>query len=173
MSNKPTFKLQPNEQVLLEIQPDQKIAVYWLLKKWTFWPIAIAIVYVLLASGTLPHTAHPLFAAILITILIMAAAWLWINFLRQWQWYIITNQRCILYWGFLTLQKKIVPHSKIVDIDMQQTIFERLLGIGSVALNVPSIAISAKGQQQNLLILYGLQKATCEQVINTISSSGA
>ena len=173
VSTKPKFKLNTNEQVLLEVQPDRKIAAYWLLKKSFVWAMILIVGYIGFAHGIFAYTDKPILTTVLILILILAGCWLWINFLRQWQWYIITNQRCILYWGFLTINKKLIPHDRIVDIDMQQSLLERLLGIGSVTLNVPSISLNTKGKQQNLLILAGLPKETCEQVLALIGNRGA
>lgn len=166
---KPQLTLQANETILLEVQPDRKIVVYWLLTRWYLWVMVFLVANVLIMIGVIRDAGYPTATAIALTLIAMILGGLWINYARTWHWYILTTQRCLVYRGFISVQKRLIPYSRIVDTDVAQSPIERLLGLGSVRLNVPSFTVTGSGQQSNLTVLMGIPIDQCEQILATIS----
>lgn len=49
--------------------------------------------------------------------------------------YVLTNQRCIIYTGFIGNNKNIIPYNRIADVNLRQNTFEAIFGIVTVIIN--------------------------------------
>ena len=46
--------------------------------------------------------------------------------------YIFTDQRCIIYSGFVSVTKRVIPYNRIVVVDIQQSTIQALLGLSTI-----------------------------------------
>jgi len=88
---------------------------------------------------------------IVVSIVVLPLFYLWVKSLQ----YIIGNERIIIKKGFITKIEQNIPFKSVTDFMLQRTIFDRILGIGS-------IRVQTAGQNMNSVsgfegILHGIK----------------
>jgi uncharacterized membrane protein YdbT with pleckstrin-like domain len=74
--------------------------------------------------------------------------------------YCITNQRCIFEGGIIIRRKRSVPYHKITDVEINQNIIERGLGISSLKVFTPGTGSAGMpGFEKAEIAFYGLKDA--------------
>lgn len=81
-------------------------------------------------------------------------AWLWINRLE----YVIHDDRVRILKGILTKTKQNIPFRAITDFALQRTIFDRLLGIGSINIQTAGQSGDGTGYEGRLVGLVEYEK---------------
>jgi uncharacterized membrane protein YdbT with pleckstrin-like domain len=122
----PTKLLIPNEEVVLDLRP------HW----WFLTPRALLAV-VLLVVGFVAY-ANDVWGPIeglLGIVLLVAVVWFLMR-LAKWATteFVLTNKRVIYRYGVFAKNGKEIPLDKINTVFFDQTIFERMIGCGTVAM---------------------------------------
>jgi len=167
------IKLQEAENILFEGKPENKIFAMWFFTKvipgciiasfitffasmflWTF--------FVAMPAGKedIPFPAH-----ILKIVFTLAPVWFVILLfyyykLKDTFQYCITNQRCVFSGGIMVKRSRNVPYHKITDVEINQNIIERILGIYSLKIFTPGTgSVGLPGFEKAEIIFYGLEDA--------------
>ncbi|UCH11173.1 MAG: PH domain-containing protein [Fidelibacterota bacterium] len=139
----------------MTLQPDRKLLTKYTLILWT---ITGATVLTAALIHLLIHLLHgdPLAAQIIwiisaASLLVMwVTAWpllrLWVNNLA----YVILDDRITIHKGILTKTKQNIPYRSVTDFILQRTIYDRLLGIGSVKIQTAGQSHSPTGYEGHL-----------------------
>jgi uncharacterized membrane protein YdbT with pleckstrin-like domain len=105
---------------------------------------ALALVLLSLATGfgaaVMPETARPVSQLVVALVgLVLVIWWVVLPFLRWWTTtYTVTNRRLIMRSGILTRVGKDMPLMRINDVSYQRSLFDRMLGCGT--LNIQTAA---------------------------------
>jgi uncharacterized membrane protein YdbT with pleckstrin-like domain len=127
--------LNDNEQIVLDLQP------HWAQ---LFWPIAAfvgAVVVTVAVTTELDNTAA-LYALLLVCL--VAGLWLLVRY-SKWRTtnFVVTTDRLIYRYGLLAKHGKEIPLDRVNDIGFHQSVFERLIGAGSLTIE----SAGERGQQ--------------------------
>jgi membrane protein YdbS with pleckstrin-like domain len=85
----------------------------------------------------------------------------------QKHWYFITNERCINFAGFWGINKQIILFSNIVDVNVRQNPLETLLGLSSVTVDTPGLAVTGR-RSRGSIIIAGLTAESAEKISHLI-----
>ena len=140
---KPKIMLHEGEEILFEERPSDKyIKVLFLSRAWHLLCFAIIIVVALAYhSKDLNLSAGvgilPTVIGVIIVILLVVLAGLYYlsKAAMKRHWYFLTNQRIILYSGFISINKKYIPYSRVADVNITQNLFHRLVGLSRVRVD--------------------------------------
>lgn len=167
------MKLQEAEEVLFKGGPEKKIFTMWFFTKVIptsiyasfigfFALMFLWIFFVAMPSGNknLPFPTH-----IFKYIIPLVPFW-FIFFFFYYQRlkgtfrYYITNQRCVFEGGIFVKRKKNVPYHKVTDVEINQNIIERILGIYSLKIFTPGTgSMGVPGFEKAEIVFYGLKDA--------------
>ncbi|MFH1621853.1 MAG: PH domain-containing protein [Candidatus Omnitrophota bacterium] len=166
------IRLREGEQILFEARPEKKIFVMWILTKVipTCIFASFFIIWVTLLFGGIFFCAIkgnkeppfylllPLFIFFLPLIFMLAT--FYYKELRKTYRYVVTNQRCIFEGGIVVRRLRNVPYHKITDVEINQNIIERVLGIFSLKIFTPGTgAVGMPGFEKAEIVFYGLKDA--------------
>ena len=131
------------------IKPDKKLftkTVWVLLTVSAFILLGISIVHLII------HNAPPiiwLIAAIVVIVMWLIAypiAKLWIRNLA----YVIQEDRITIQKGILTKTQQNIPYRSITDFILQRSLYDRILGIGSIRIQTAGQSQSPSGYEGNM-----------------------
>jgi membrane protein YdbS with pleckstrin-like domain len=186
-----TLKLHDNEKIFFDITPPTKLALYLTLTNLVrYLGLLFVLYYVLLtplqhylfksqatfgaantvSTSLLVHIGW--FLALLIPIIFVANLWSRLM-VAQYQ-YIITNQRIINYSGFWSINCKIIPLGRIVDVDIRQSPLQSLFGISTVLIGEQNMVVNRLNTQrriQNSNTLLGLTARQAGEIAHIISDT--
>ena len=137
------------------LQPDRKLRTKYTLILWTITAstvLASALIHLLI------HLLHgdPLAAQIIWIFSAASLLTMWIiawPLLRLWiknLAYVILDDRITIHKGILTKTKQNIPYRSVTDFILQRTIYDRLLGIGSVKIQTAGQSHSGVGYEGHL-----------------------
>lgn len=174
--------LQEGEKVLLTLAPAKNASWYFFLSRvWHIFVILIFAVFYLLArdsqnlanqynAAVFPYLKEIALGIAAFLVLFLVFGWLYTKTMLSAYQYVITNQRCLLNYGFFSLNQRMIPFSKISDLDLRATFVERLFGLGSVYIeNVATIIRANNNTANNTTRLEGLSLEECNQAMDVIS----
>ncbi len=137
------------------IKPDKKLftkTVWVLLTVSAFILLGVSIVHLIIYIASGDPNAPPviwLIAAIAVTVMWLIAcpiAQLWIRNLA----YVIQEDRITIQKGILTKTQQNIPYRSITDFILQRSLYDRILGIGSVRIQTAGQSQSPSGYEGNM-----------------------
>lgn len=167
------IKLQEGEQILFEGRPEKKILAMWIFTKVmlmsilfsfiTFYILMLLFVFfIAIPSGNknvpFPHYLWKV-------ALILAPVWfllllIYYKNLKKTFHYFITNQRCIFEGGIFVKRLRNVPYHKITDVEINQNIIERFIGLYSLKIFTPGTgSVGVPGFEKAEIVFCGLLDA--------------
>ncbi|QIW09811.1 PH domain-containing protein [Francisella sp. LA112445] len=172
------MNLQENENILLELKPNKSSIIYFfIIKLWhsSFLIIAIAVMFFSkLNKTTINHDmlTNTVLVIFVLLIIYFIVAWFFIRRIINGYSYIITNQRCILKYGFLYLNRRDIPYRNINDVNLRSNIIEKAFGLGSVYINDISTAMRVNTRvSNNTCRMEGLTLDECEKAMDLINEN--
>ncbi|PHQ82271.1 MAG: hypothetical protein COB66_00610 [Coxiella sp. (in: Bacteria)] len=188
-------QLHEGEEILLNIKPHKKFAWYWALSRIRhvlLILIILAIFFVFSGGDNSGNNAsvsqtleqgksffHHYGAGVFVGLLVVAVVlffliYLWARMATKKYDYCITNQRCILTSGFLSLNKRMIPYSSVNDVNMRTSLVERLFGLTSVYLDSIGTMMSGSrfrsgSNSNNTTRLEGITMEDCDKVMEIVS----
>jgi membrane protein YdbS with pleckstrin-like domain len=106
--------------------------------------VLISMIYVLSQAAPNPSamdlasiaSTHKWIKGILLVYLIYVGLIYWSNTITVPQYrYIFTDQRCIIYSGFIGVNKRVIPYNRIADVNIQQGTVEALFKLSTVFID--------------------------------------
>lgn len=176
---KQKISLQEGEEILFEAKPENKILVMWFFSKvmpaiilWVAIFLGVFF-YAMQARGQkqlvfeLLKLSYTLFMPSVVCI-----TSLYYRILKETYHYYVTNQRCIYKGGIIVRRKRDVPFHKINDTEINQNLFERMLGIYSLKIFTPDVgSVGLSGSEKVEITFFGLKDAeTPAKIIQDILS---
>ncbi|MDD2688610.1 MAG: PH domain-containing protein [Candidatus Omnitrophica bacterium] len=175
------IKLQEGEQILFEGRPEKKIFFMWIFTKVI--PACVIVSFIILwatlffgamfAAATKCkeppfHLLPPLFKFFIP--LTFVAALFYYRALKETYHYYITNQRCVFEGGIIVRRLRSVPYHKITDVEINQNIIERFIGLYSLKIFTPGTgSVGVPGFEKAEIVFYGLKDAeTAANIIQGI-----
>jgi uncharacterized membrane protein YdbT with pleckstrin-like domain len=145
------------------IKPDKKLytkTVWVLLTVSAFILAGVSIVHTIIyiADGD-PNAPKVIWIIAVIAILVMwliayPIAKLWIRNLA----YLIQEDRVTIHKGILTKTRQNIPYRSVTDFILQRTLYDRLLGIGSIRIQTAGQSQSPTGYEGNMAGLVEYEK---------------
>ncbi|MEZ5380645.1 MAG: PH domain-containing protein [Microthrixaceae bacterium] len=122
----PTKLLQPTEEIILDLNP------HW---KFLFLPTVGLVVGTVLGIVALANSWRGA-VAIVLGLLVLAALGWWLQRFILWRTtsFVLTTDRCIYRSGVFVTSGVEMPLERINTVFFQQTLFERMLGAGDLAI---------------------------------------
>jgi membrane protein YdbS with pleckstrin-like domain len=77
--------------------------------------------------------------------------------------YVFTDQRCIIYSGFIGVNKQVIPYNRIADVDITQGTFEAMFKISSVEIDEQAMNIASQ------TYIKGLAREDAEAITDIVS----
>ena len=177
---KPTIQLHDGETILFETQPKKALLVYRIITGLLRWFFFFAIMFFTVYFQGFPsiasifhfepnHENWLVFAEIVTVVIFVLAVliYYWMNSAIQKHWYFITNERCINFAGFWGINKQIILFSNIVDVNVRQNPLETLLGLSSVTVDAPGLAVAGR-RSRGSIIIAGLTAESAEKISHLI-----
>lgn len=151
------FTLHDDEKILLRLKPQQVSSWYWVFSRmWHGLFVIVLVAIFLLAdlnnpgstgkdtlSFVMQHSVILSAVVVVLLVLMLLGAYVFFRLVVRAYDYCITNQRVIISYGFLSINHRIIPLSKINDVNTRASLFERLFGIVSVYLDTLGTLSSA------------------------------
>ena len=145
------------------IKPDKKLftkTVWVLLTVSAFILAGVSIVHTIIyiANGD-PNAPKVIWIIAVIAILVMwlivyPIAILWIRNLS----YLIQEDRITIHKGILTKTHQNIPYRSVTDFILQRSLYDRILGIGSIRIQTAGQSQSATGYEGNMAGLVEYEK---------------
>ena len=136
---KPIIHLLENEKILFEAQPRRALAAYLLLRKGIHFLLVLMVFFVVFfVESSKNHSlgyflsSSVFFYGLAFIAIPFIIAYLWLRAAISRHYFIFTDQRCILYSGFVGINKRLISYQKMVDVDFSQGPLESLFRIASV-----------------------------------------
>lgn len=85
-----------------------------------------------------------------------------LNFARRQIFYTLTNQRCIVTSTFILTKKNFIPYNRIADVNLNQNLIERCLGLARVVLYT-------QGDNKKTPKLVGMRFNDAEELFNRVN----
>ncbi len=126
-----------------QLQPGEEILYRAYLTRLTLIPVAVVGVIALVAAAVAYHFQHqqPVIALILLAVAaISGLVFLWKDFVRRANDYVLTNHRLIQESGILSRRSIDSRLDKINNVEYRQTLWGRLLNYGDVEIDTASDA---------------------------------
>ena len=168
-----SLQLNEGENLVLECRPQKTLIVNLLFKDImrTIVLIIFVFIYSLFSdkhSASLQQLYNSYFPKALGIFLIFAVVYFGIiyaiNAIKVSHFrYILTDQRCIIYSGFIGINKQVIPYNRVADVNIQQGTGEAILGLSSVFIDEQAMNFS------NGALLKGLNRDTAEQITKIVS----
>jgi len=145
------------------IKPNKKLftkTVWVLLTVTAFILAGVSIIHLIIyiADGD-PNAPPVIWLIAVIVVLVMwlivyPSAILWIRNLS----YLIQEDRITIHKGILTKTQQNIPYRSITDFILQRSLYDRLLGIGSIRIQTAGQSQSASGYEGNMAGLVEYEK---------------
>ena len=145
------------------IKPDKKLftkTVWVLLTVSAFILAGVSIIHLIIYIADGDPNAPPviwLIAVIVILVIwliVYPIAILWIRNLS----YLIQEDRITIHKGILTKTQQNIPYRSVTDFILQRSLYDRLLGIGSIRVQTAGQSQSATGYEGNMAGLVEYEK---------------
>ena len=145
------------------IKPDKKLytkTVWVLLTISAFILAGVSIIHIIIYIADADSNAPSiiwLIAAIAILVMwviVYPIATLWIRNLS----YVIQEDRVTIHKGILTKTHQNIPYRSVTDFIMQRSLYDRILGIGSIRIQTAGQSQSATGYEGNMAGLIEYEK---------------
>lgn len=126
----PKNLLIPGEEVVLDLRPH-----WWFLTPRALLSVGALIVGIYVYAQGWEGTASSLFNGLLGVGILVALVWFLLR-LAKWATteFVLTNKRVIYRYGVIGKNGKEIPLDKINTVFFDQTVFERMIGCGTVAM---------------------------------------
>ncbi len=146
------MKLHSDERLLYEMRPATKLLLIWFFSKCVlrafagtfvyFWISMFVIALFVKDSEKRSYLSLLLSKNTLILVLfaILIVLLVYYRLLLNTHAYYITDSRCIFCGGILQRVERSIPYHKITDVEISQSIFERILGISKLRVYTPGTA---------------------------------
>ena len=150
---KPKIMLHDGEKVLFEEKPSERyFKILFFSRVWhsIYTCIILAIAISWGYYKMIGDNPNIILYGIILAIVLFIVSTLLTYFISRASmnrhWYFLTNQRIILYSGFISISKKYIPYSRVADVNITQDLFHRLFGLSRVRVDeTMAAAISASG----------------------------
>ena len=161
---KPIIQLNPGEILLYEAHPNKALTLYVITTLILLLPLFCVMYFIeeiLRPYRHLPPIPYllthdwPLLLVGFIIIVALACYWLFLALTKYW--YFITNQRCIIFSGLLSVKKKSILFSSILNVSIRRS--SVMFGVSGVAIAAPAMGT----------VLVGLTPESAEKISNLIS----
>ena len=178
------YKLESNEEVLLNIKPSKSSALYFLLAKCgrgilIFFALGVLLYFDYGANSIikpLMHFCNKLFDSlhyelIPIIIVLLAGLYYWLRMTINGYDYVITNHRIIVCFGFITKNTRIIPYRQLNDINSQASLLERFFGLETIYLDTVSNSLNLNRRRSgnNSTRLEGLTPTVSQEAMEIMS----
>ena len=140
----------------IELKPDRKLFVkqVYIFLTISFLIALIGLILQLLISlgeadsGEVAGILWPIAAGLIILLMIIGVpiAYLWIKNLT----YVIEDERVKIYKGIISKMQQNIPFRMVTDFMLHRSLFDRLLGIGSVMIQTAGQSHSASGYEGSI-----------------------
>lgn len=143
------MKLQDGETILHEVEPDPRIVNFWTFRKcipqsfmgaFLAFSIAMLSEVFLYPTGNVLNMFHLIIIPLMGAILSFSGSLSYYSALHGSYRYRVTNMRCVFTGGILLRVDRSVPFHKITDIEISQTLLERIFGISTIHVFTPATA---------------------------------
>ncbi len=186
--NRADVSLFKDEKLLLEMHPSKRAVLYYLLQRGGRLVMIALMVYLIygvamqvLATFTGRYFSlygfllHNVFLMVLLILLFFIAFYIagrW--FANNCVSYIFTTHRCIWSTRFISLNQRIIPFSRVVDVRMHCSALQRLIGIAMVeideqSVNYASMSAATRNTQAGRTMLYGLTLQQSQRAVQIAS----
>lgn len=172
-----------DETVLTSYSPKLSVAGYWVFSR--FGRLSILLLFFIVAMIFQPGSMHMkmqvidvMFAKVggvpglgMIILLLFALGYVFLLNAAKSYKYIITNQRVILTYGFLSINSRSIPIDKIADINVRASFFERLFGLASLQIDCIGTVFCGNrgGASNNTTAMEGLTMPICNEAMALLS----
>jgi membrane protein YdbS with pleckstrin-like domain len=169
-----TLHLNDGEKVVLECRPRDALVTFAIYRG-IFQMLILLILYIiigLLGSNSGAKTNPQYFAffhkaitfGVMLLFLYGGILYL-INTIAVPQFrYIFTDQRCIIYSGFIGVNKRVIPYNRIADVNIRQGTVEALLSLSTVFIDEQAMNYS------NGAWIRGLDMYDAEEITKIVSA---
>lgn len=179
------------EVVEIQIKPHSRFSWYWAVSRsWKSIIILIIIAIIFVFQGPnhnkLEHTktasmhffshyGSGVFVGLLaLCVVLFLLTYIWAKLAIKYYDYYITNKRCILSSGFLSINRRTLPYSSINDVNIRASLIERLFGLTSIYLDSVGTIMSGNSfrtnnNSNNTTRLEGIPIEDSENIMNIIS----
>lgn len=180
------YPLHEDEQILLQLKPNPTIVWAWMCTK--LWHVIAVILIACFwvvnthnissnTASTLYHSAsslasHHLYIAMaLVVILVLLAAYAWLRLVANAYRYVITNQRCFIRYGLISMNTRIIPVSQINDVNITANIVLRQFQLENVFIDTISTAYMStrRNLMNNSTLLEGLTRAESNEAVTVLT----
>ncbi len=170
--NKMQINLQEQEEILFEGRPEKRIFFMWIFTRVI--PVCLVAAFIILWATLFlggiffcaikQHKEPPfhLLPPLLILFLpiVFTLAIFYYKELKNTFRYYITSQRCVFKGGIFVRRLRSVPYHKITDVEINQNIIERILGLYSLKIFTPGTgSVGLPGFEKAEIVFYGLKDA--------------
>lgn len=183
------YTLHDGEEILLEVKPDKRAALYFTGAKIVRVIVLLAILAVIFFFQThalrktihdfLNLIQHNLYWGVPAVIVLLIINFFCFKRMLNGYHYIMTNQRCILKYKLLSTNVRVIPYSKFSDIYIDASFLERVFGLASVYIDgVGMMSIGAprggllggrSSNSNNTTRMEALSAKDSQRVFDTIS----
>jgi len=145
------------------IKPDKKLytkTVWVLLTVSAFILVGVSVVHTIIYIADWDPNAPPVIwiiaviAVLVMWLIVYPIAILWIRNLS----YLIQEDRVTIHKGILTKTHQNIPYRSVTDFILQRTLYDRILGIGSIRIQTAGQSQSATGYEGNMAGLVEYEK---------------
>ncbi len=184
------YSLHEGEKLLLHLKPNKSSAFYFLISKFSRKALGlivlISFLYFNFANGFGPakhggnygllQSIEAKLGAlhywlIVIIAIIIIGYYFWFRKVVSSYDYLITNQRCILRYGLVNLNTRVIPYKQISDINARASFVERFFNQESVYINCIGTAINSNRRAigNNATRMEGLSTEESREALDIIS----
>ena len=174
--------LHSGETILAQAKPNASVSLYWLISRIGRSALSILILLALLYFQTpdkghlhlnipaLSLLSHTTIVTLAIAGLLLAIYALFHYAAKNYQ-YVVTSERVILTYGFLSINTRVIPYNKINDINVRASFFERLFGLASVNIDCIGTMLSSNRRRagNNTTTMEGLTPEQCNHMLEVVS----
>jgi membrane protein YdbS with pleckstrin-like domain len=187
-----TFPLHNDEKILLTLKPASKAAIYFFFAKLGRIFLSLAAIIALwffnmhrgyysyrdlwLSRDIIAAThLHTLSLDVIVVAIFLLAATITYAFLKRAvnsYVYIVTNQRVVLRYGFLTINTRIIPFNQISDVNSRVTWLGNQLGLSTVYIDTVGTVMPRNGRaSNNTTRMEGLTQKEADEAMQVISKA--
>jgi membrane protein YdbS with pleckstrin-like domain len=162
------FRLNEGEKIEVDVKPDDTSLAYYLTIRGLIFNVIIAIVASCMAaaisSDNVPFQISKIVLVFLFVVIFLSLISLIGNTIKVPKLrYVLTDQRCIVYSGFIGINKKVVPYNRVADVNITQGSIESMFGFSTVEVDEQAMNFAG------ITSLIGLSREDAEQITEVIS----
>ena len=168
------FKLGEGEKLELDLKPQKSLILYNTVSNAigqivTIVAIFIGVYYKLIYED---HNKMGLSADSMIKAAIACVVLIVVIFFFRWfinsikvgkLRYIFTDQRCVIYSGFIGINKQVIPYNRIADVDISQSTMEAMFSISTLEIDEQAMNVSSDTSVE------GLSREDAEAITEVVS----